>query len=342
MKLLTTLGVALVYLCCSQGARADSFGSGVNTFEIEFVTIGDPGNPADTDDGSTQAGIQNFGSVSYSYRIGNHEISERMIAKANILGGLGITQNNAGPNKPATAITWNEAARFINWLNMTSGSVPAYKFAVQPGDVGYNVNSDIELWSINDPGYNPANLYRNSLAKYFLPSVDEWYKAAFFDPVSGAYYDYPTGSNSAPLAVANGTAPRTAVYNQPFPVPDSSPQEWVADVMLAGGLSPYGTMGQGGNVYEWEETSFDSANGPPSESARGVRGGIWYGSSFELRSSSRGHSLPWQASGDCGFRIASIAIPEPNSLFLVAFASVGMLQRTRKSGAGSSAATPCP
>lgn len=33
-----------------------------------------------------------------------------------------------------------------------------------------------------------------------------------------------------------------------------------ADITLAGGLSPYGTMGQGGNVYEWMETEDDLAN----------------------------------------------------------------------------------
>ena len=36
-------------------------------------------------------------------------------------------------------------------------------------------------------------------------------------------------------------------------------------------------MGQGGNVYEWEETDFDLVNGPTdSSSARGVRGGLWF------------------------------------------------------------------
>ena len=92
-------------------------------------------------------------------------------------------------------------------------------------------------------------MFRNSLAKYFLPSVDEWYKAAYYDPTSGVYDLYPTGSNTAPTAVASGTAAGTAV----FPA-DYCP----ADITLAGGLSPYGTMGQGGNVYEWNETAFDA------------------------------------------------------------------------------------
>ena len=114
------------------------------------------------------------------------------------------------------------------------------------------------------PAINPNNLYRNSLATYFLPSVDEWYKAAYYDPTSGAYFDYPTGSNAAPTPVASGTAAGTAVYTRPF-------GDGPADITLAGGLSPYGTMGQGGNVLEWEETDFDLVNGPSSRCSRDPR-----------------------------------------------------------------------
>ena len=50
--------------------------------------------------------------------------------------------------------------------------------------------------------------------------------------------------------------------------------------MLAGGLSPYGTDGQGGNVWEWEETEYDLVN-DSSSSIRGIRGGdLYYGSIF--------------------------------------------------------------
>ena len=187
---------------------ADTFGSGANTFNIDFVTIGNPGNAADTTGNPNPAG-----SVPYAYRMGKFEISEQMIDKANTLGGLGITKDTRGADKPATSVSWNEAARFVNWLNTSTGSPPAYKFALQPGEGGYSANANIQLWTPSDAGYNPNNLYRNSLARYFLPSVDEWYKAAYYDPTSGVYYDYPTGSNTAPTAVASGTAAGTAVYN---------------------------------------------------------------------------------------------------------------------------------
>src|SRR5687768_3368522 len=113
-KLLALLVAGL--FCISSAGRAVGamFGSGVNTFNIEFVTIGDPGNVPDITGNPNPAG-----SVPYSYRMGKFEISIQMIDKANAEGGLGITRDAPfGPdNKPATGVSWNEAARFVNWLN---------------------------------------------------------------------------------------------------------------------------------------------------------------------------------------------------------------------------------
>ena len=200
----------------------------------------------------------------YAFRMGKFEISEQMIDKANDAGWPRHHQRHPRRRQAGHGVSWNEAARFVNWLNTSTGSTPAYKFALQPGEVGYTANANVELWTIGDAGYDPNNLYRNSLARYFLPSVDEWYKAAYYDPTSGVYYDYPTGSDTAPTAVASGTAAGTAVYNQPS---ESGP----ADIMLAGGLSPYGTMGQGGNVFELEETDFNLVNDSGSSIRVGSR-----------------------------------------------------------------------
>jgi formylglycine-generating enzyme required for sulfatase activity len=48
---------------------------------------------------------------------------------------IGISTGN-GANRPATGVSWNEAARYVNWLNTSNGLAPAYKFATQPGEVG--------------------------------------------------------------------------------------------------------------------------------------------------------------------------------------------------------------
>jgi hypothetical protein len=121
---------------------ADTFGSGTNTFDIEFATIDNPGNPVDPNEPHF---FYPTGSVPNTFLIGKFEVSEQMIDKANILGGLGITIDGRGPNKPATSVSWNEAARFVNWLNISTGNMPAYKFASQPGEVGYFRNDNIQL-----------------------------------------------------------------------------------------------------------------------------------------------------------------------------------------------------
>ena len=182
------------------------------------------------------------------YNMGKYEVSRDMVTKANSAGGLGITLADMTPfggngaNRPATGVSWNEAARFVNWLNTSQGfSTRPINSRLSRAKLATTRITNIELWVSGDAGYNPNNLFRNSLAQYFLPSVDEWYKAAYYDPTSGVYYDYPTGSDSAPTAVASGTAAGTAVYGQAVA---TGP----ADITLAGGLSPYGTMGQGGNV----------------------------------------------------------------------------------------------
>src|SRR4029079_17827014 len=136
--------------------------------------MGKPGNAADTTGQPNPAGR-----VDYAYRIGTYEISRSMVEKGNAGGGLRLTladmkaYGGNGPDKPATGVSWFDAARFVNYLNTSTGSVPAYKF-----DVGGN----FQLWQPGDLGYDANNLFRNSLAHYFLPSMNEWYKAAFYDP----------------------------------------------------------------------------------------------------------------------------------------------------------------
>ena len=288
---------------------------------MNFVTIGNPGNAPDT------TGVPNpAGAVAYSYRMSTYEVSESMINKANADGGLGITKDIRGDNKPATSVSWNEAARFVNWLNVSSGSVAAYKFSIQPGEAGYGANANIALWTSGEAGYNADNLFRNSNAKYFLPSENEWFKAAYYDSnkTGGAgYWDYATGSDTAPSAVASGTASGTNVYNR---------QSGPADITSAGGLSPYGTMGQGGNAWEWMETNLSGTN-DASGSSRVARGGSWYDVVNFLASSYRDYGGPSLEYNLAGFRVASselAAVPEVTSSFtLLGLISSGLMLRRR-------------
>ena len=161
------------------------------------------------------------------------------------------------------------------------------------------------------------NLYRNSQATYFLPSVDEWYKAAYYDPIADVYYDYPTGSDSVPDGINfAGDTIFDAVFRDGGFNPEPN------DITDVGVLSPYGTAGQGGNVFEWEETDVDLVNDSTS-SFRGARGGSWSLSSSILLSSSRSGGGPTLGQNHFGFRVASI--PEPSTLLLGALASMGLL-----------------
>jgi formylglycine-generating enzyme required for sulfatase activity len=177
----------------------------------------------------------------------------------------------------------------------------------------------MELWTSPDAWQlGGENLYRHKDAQYFLPSEDEWYKAAYYNPGGANYFDYPTGSDTAPTRVASGTNAGTAVYNNATNAP--------AEVNLAGGLSPYGTMGQGGNVWEWNETAFDGTNNSGSEK-RVFRGGYWSSAASELQSSYRDLDFPSYQINSVGFRVASAqpatAVPEPGTWAAAALLAVG-------------------
>jgi len=223
----------------------------------EFVTIRDPGNTTDT---------TGYGDVSYTYQIGKYEISEGDIATYNADSANStrlIVTSSRGTNKPATNISRNEMARYVNWLNTREGEQAAYKFTTN------GVNDNIALWSSAEAWQTDGeNLFRHKDAKYFLPSEDEWYKAAYYKSggTNAGYWSYPTGSDTAPAIIpfsSGGTV--GAVYGF-----KSSP----ADVDNCGSLSPYGTMGQGGNVYELLESAFDGINDfDDPDDVRVARGG---------------------------------------------------------------------
>ena len=282
-------GLVLLAIPASSGEKV-SFGG----FSIDFVDVGHPGN-VDDDTG--------YGRVPYPYRIAAHEISEDMVARASAIGSLRLTQSRRGGNKPSTEITWNEAARFVNWLNTSQGYPPAYRFSAQPGEEDYHTSETITLWSSEEAWQlGGENLFRHKDARYFLPSEDEWYKAAYYDGRTNTYFDYATGSDTAPRTVASGKLANTAVYARQF-------SKGPADIKNAGGLSPYGTMAQNGNAQEWTESGFEA----PSDSAeerRTVRGGGWsYGG---VRATYRRRASPSISLSQAGFRVA--AVPEGTTL----------------------------
>ncbi len=132
-----------------------------------------------------------------------------------------------------------------------------------------------------------SDLVRKPDARVFLPSEDEWYKAAYYDarleseggpPGDDHYWFYPTKSDTIPTAEAppgtdfvNGSANYDSVLGDltdvgAYPAKPSD--------------SAYGTFDQAGNVWEVNEFAIDFARG-------GVRGGSFYSNQEALHASYR-------------------------------------------------------
>ena len=316
-----TASAAVLCAFLVPSARADVFGSGANTLTLDFVNIGNAGNADDAGAGGGSYSTP-YGGVSYGYRMGTYEISQDAIEKATAGGLASVTAGPHTGNEPAAQMTWFEAAAFVNWLN--DQRTPGLKAYNLTGVTSLTPWARVDAWQAGG-----ENLFRHKDAYYFLPSEDEWYKAAYHQNtgVNADYWDYATGSNTIPTqALTDGTTPFTAIFDG---VEAGTPAD-PADVNLAGGLSAYGTMGQNGNVYEWAESAFDGINNSSSEN-REIRGGSWDSAELNLRSSFRNGATPAVSGNFFGFRVASV--PEPTSTVLMCSAGLLAIARRRRRAA---------
>jgi formylglycine-generating enzyme len=208
-------------------------------------------------------------------------------------------------NRPINYVSFWDAARFANWLQ-NGQPTGAQGPGTTEGGAYINIG-------------NQATFARQPGARFFIPTEDEWYKAAYHNESAGlaaSYFDYPTGSNTAPINTlpdpgnhgnfydSYGTGNHRYTIGSPY---------WRMNVGdFVNSASPYGTFDQGGNVTEWNETAIGSS--------RGLRGGSFDGdSSDSLRASWRESNSPTYKGDFIGFRIASL-IPEPGS---ITFCAVG-------------------
>jgi formylglycine-generating enzyme required for sulfatase activity len=308
------------------------------TVTFDWATVGDPGNGADPLNSVSVPGI---GTVSTTYNIATTEVNlfqyteflnavdpnglnslglynSSMASDANI-AGIGFNSGAAAGSKysvigsgdrPVTYVSWNDAARFTNWLNNGQGSAST-EFGV------YDM-------SLTTPT-------RSASATYWIPSENEWYKAAYYDPgasgPSDDYWLYPTRSDSAPGNAIGAGANQANYYAGDFSVTQSASYSGSQNYLTAGGAytassSYYGTYDQGGNVWEWNDTVI-------SGSSRGLRGGSWVNDGNFLQSSFRAFNDPTVGFGNGGFRVASV--PEPSAAVLVLMGGAGwLLWRRRK------------
>jgi formylglycine-generating enzyme required for sulfatase activity len=289
---------AFLVASAAVAARADTITHGSTTINMAFVNVDNAGNPADPATGSL------YGAVGYDYRIGTYDVTAAQWATVKAADpNVGNALNWSG-SQPAAGLTWNQAAEFCNWL--TTGNALSGYYSISGGSATPNALSHDAYAAVHG-------------TTYFLPTENEWYKAAFYSGSGSTYYQYATGSNTVPTAVYSGTAAGTAVFYGNGVSPTAP-----APVDEAGGLSPYGTMGQDGNVWQWNETAIGSC--------RGLRGGIWNCNSYSLASSFRDNSYPLYGYDFVGFRVASSeAVPEPGSLMmLLGFAGMALLHWWRK------------
>jgi formylglycine-generating enzyme required for sulfatase activity len=287
---------------------------------IDWVTVGDPGNAADT----APAG---YGAVADSFRIMKYEWTNSQYVDflnavdpngtnpnsiyngsmgSDARGGISFTSGTTAgskyasktnmADKPVNYVSWFDAARVSNWLmnGATSSS------STETG--AYTLNN---ATSGNAPAVNPG-------ATFYVPTEDQWYKAAYYKggSTNANYWDYATQSDTAPTPVSAttvgtgtsaGVSPVTSgnLANYGL-VADWNGQDGnVTTVGTNGGPSAYGAFDMSGNVYEWNDLT--GAAG----SSRGLRGGDWFNGAFDLSSSNRFEVDPAPEFVSIGFRLAS-------------------------------------
>ena len=187
-------------------------------------------------------------------------------------------------------VSYWDALRFANWLH--NGKPDGAQDGSTTEDGAYTLTST---------GMASNGVERNAdVAKVFVPSFDEWFKAAYYEAESRTCFDYPTGSDEVPTCSPPGATPNTA-----------NCQAVVGDLTDAasypGSASPSGTYDQGGNVFEWTEAVI-------KRSHRIMKGGSWHRSARALRASGKHrYNGPDHESRSVGFRVASRVPPGDGS-----------------------------
>lgn len=313
------VAVLVSILALTSGVMADTFGTGDNQFDIDFVTIsGDNGDLGSWDVVYTFTGVNRD-----DYRMGTYEITNDQWDKFKASLGVPLTgswygyYDNpywTGTNVPVNMISWFAAAQFINWLNTSTGHHAAYKFTGTQGTNDYT----FAVWDVSEAS-GGTNLYRHKDAFYYLPTEDEWIKAAYWN-----------GSSLQTYATKDGSIPKAGIDSN-YDLPSFYTGEGPWNVG-SGSEELNGTYDMMGNIWEWMENPHDAYPDPiyGVYSWRALRGGLYFGSSYAITSSERsGEDTDGEYNGSIGLRVAS-EVPEPATLSLLAISGLALLRRRRR------------
>jgi formylglycine-generating enzyme len=347
MKCHRTSGVVLVAvaiaLAVSVAQAADVFNMPSGQTSLQFVTVGDPGNANDT------AGSYR-GAVAYTYQIGKYDVTVAQyceflnaVAATDNYGlyntgmaippssgwyavGCGIARSgNSGsysyevtgnPDFPVDYVSWGSAARFCNWLQLG-----------QPTGSEGPETTEAGAYTMDGATTNAALMAvtRNAGATYWIPTRDEWYKAAYYKGggTNAGYWTYPTRSDFTPSNVLSETGTNNANFALGNGTGFTDPENYLTEVgAFDASPGPYGTYDVGGNIAQWNEWNL-------SDSYRGYRGGGFGNTEGTMKASSSYAQEP-TFTGFIGMRIASV--PEPGSLTLLLAGSLSLIAAAWRRG----------
>ena len=335
-------------------SQADVFDMGPGATSLEMVPVGNPGNAADFHLGQSgqvpNDGTTGYGSVAYNYQISKYKTTAGQYAaflnavastsdpyglyNSNMAYsqiGSTITKNGSVfaasmPNQPMNYMSWGDAARFANWLSNGQPNTGVEDSSTTE-DGSYFLNGKMSQADL-------MTVTRKPNATFVIPTENEWYKAAYYDPNKGGpgvagYWVYPTKHDTEPSNILSSTGTNNANFYDWFHTGNGgytvgSPP-WTTDVgSFANSKSAYGTLDQGGDVWEWNESAYD-------DSTRGMRGSSYAGNGYDtwLSSFYRYHYNPaYEINGSFGFRVAEV--PEPSTIVLLGIGGFGMLAIRRK------------